>query len=455
MPESAANLPRGFRLYRGAATLAGAVGWPWFYWRLRSRGFGESFRPRLGLDLPILPACPGQQKIWLHGVSVGEIAGAEPLVRELERLAPKTCLYLSTGTETGQAVARRLYAPSHPVFYYPLDLPWTVRRYLDHIRPSVYVALETEIWPNFLLAAKKRGVKLVLLNGRLTEKSLRGYLKFNTYLKYIINIFDIIAASSAEDARRFAALGADPAKVAVTGNTKFERRSNPAAQAQAADFRERLAFQGAPVMLAASTHPGEEEIVLTAYQALRRPYPALHLLLAPRHPERAPAVAHLLHEAGIPCQFWRALKNGEGRREAAVIIDTVGDLFALYSLADVIFVGGSLIPHGGQNILEPAAWGKVPLYGPHLANFRAARQLLEEAAAGIEVTDVPSLIRAGRYCLEQPEEIYRRGQAGLAALNTHQGAAARQAKLLLGLLAGDDAAYEGNMGLVNEKGIFS
>jgi 3-deoxy-D-manno-octulosonic-acid transferase len=427
--------PWGLKVYQGLTALAGVAGVPWFYWRLKSRGFGESFRPRLGLSLPAfkIPACT--PKIWLHGVSVGEIAGVEPLVRELEGLVPPGCVFLSTGTETGQTVARRLYAPAHTVFYYPLDFPWAVRRYLDYLQPSLYVALETEIWPNFLQAAKERGSKLALVNGRLSEKSLRGYLKFNSHIKYIINLFDIIAVGTQEDGQRYLALGAAPDKVVCTGTTKFERRPTPAAKIQAAEFRKKLGGQGQPVFLAASTHPGEEEIVIAAYKKLFATYPALQLWLAPRHPERAAAVGKLLQEAGLPCQYWHKIKSQEQERQNKVmVIDTVGDLFALYRLADLIFVGGSLIPHGGQNILEPASWGKVPLYGPYLENFRAARELLSGAAAGVQISDVASLVEAGEYCLTHPEEMQHRGQRGLAALESHQGAAKRQAELLLGLL---------------------
>jgi 3-deoxy-D-manno-octulosonic-acid transferase len=438
MNNKTTKKPLGLNVYHGLATLAGLTGWPWFYWRLKSRGFGESFLPRLGLSLPAI-AAPAGPRIWLHGVSVGEIAGVEPLVRELEHILPPRRLFLSTGTETGQAVARRLYAPASTVFYYPLDLPWAIRRYLDRLQPSLYVALETEIWPNFLQAAKDRHIRLALVNGRLSEKSLRNYLKFKHYINYIINLFDIIAASSPEDARRFLALGAAPEKVVCTGNTKFERRPNPAAQSQAEDFREKLNLSGQTVFLAASTHAGEEEIVVAAYQELRRSYPALQLWLAPRHPERAAALNQLLSEAGLPVQNWQTIKTGAAKRpETALIVDTVGDLFALYSLADLIFVGGSLIPHGGQNILEPAAWGKVPLYGPHLDNFRAAQRLLAGVEAGIQITDVNSLIQAGQYYLEHPDAMHRRGQRGRKALETHQGAAKRQAALLLDLIPNKD-----------------
>ncbi len=435
MNKTAESKPWGLKVYRGLATLAGAAGLPWFYWRLKSRGFGESFRPRLGLNLPTLEVSAGGPRIWLHGVSVGEISGVEPLVRELEQLLPSGQLFLSTGTETGQAVARRLYSPAHTVFYYPLDFPWAVRRYLEHIQPSLYVALETEIWPNFLQAAKERGTKLALVNGRLSETSLRGYLKFYSQVKYIINLFDTVAVSTEEDVRRYLALGAAPEKVICTGNTKFERRPNPVAQSQAGDFRKKLRLTGQPVFLAASTHPGEEDIVIAAYKKLRDTYPALQLWLAPRHPERAAAVGELLSEAGLAFQLWHSIKAKEAEyRRGVLLIDTVGDLFALYSLADLIFVGGSLIPHGGQNILEPASWGKVPLYGPHLNNFRAARRLLGKVDAGMKISDGASLVQAAEYCLDHPEEMQQRGQRGWAAQQSHQGAARSQAELLLGLL---------------------
>ena len=191
MTKAPESKPWGLKVYQGLTNVAAVAGLPWFYWRLKSRGFGESFRPRLGLSLPTSDISAVGPRIWLHGVSVGEISGVEPLVRELGQILPAGRLFLSTGTETGQAVARRLYSPAHTVFYYPLDFPWAVRRYLDQMQPSLYVALETEIWPNFLQAAKERGTKLALVNGRLSEKSLRGYLKIHSQIKYIINLFDI------------------------------------------------------------------------------------------------------------------------------------------------------------------------------------------------------------------------------------------------------------------------
>ena len=424
--------PVGLKVYHSLATVAGAVGWPWLYWRLRRRGYGASFKARLGLQLPQVPAAGGgRPRIWFHGVSVGEIAGAAPLVQECQQRWPQGQFLFSTGTETGQAVAQRLYGRAGTVFYYPVDVPWSVRRVLAAVNPWVYVALETEIWPNFLQEAWKRGVRLALLNGRLSAQSFRNYLKFKDYLIYLLNLFSIIAAGTPEDQERFVALGAAPHKVVCTGHTKFDRWPDAAAWAQLEHFRQRLQPAGQPVFLAASTHPGEEEVILSAYGELRRTCPTLLLLLAPRHPERAAAVGRLATAAGLPWQLWQPLKEGRSRRETpVVIVDTVGDLFALYGLADVVFVGGSLVPHGGQNILEPVVWGKVPLYGPFLDNFRPAQGLLEKAAASLPVQDEAGLVAAARFCLENPTAIKDRARQGQEALQVHRGAARRQAELL-------------------------
>ncbi len=430
-----------------ASSLAGLVGWPYFYWHLKSRGQGESFLPRLGLKLPEAPPPPGAPRLWLHGVSVGEIQAAIPLVRELRELLPGAALTVSTGTETGQMLARRHFAPlGAAVCYFPLDIPWAVRRYLDHLRPQVFVGLESEIWPNFLSLAHQRGVRLALVNARLSDKSLRRYLKYKRYLIDIINLYDVVAAGSLPDFQRFQQLGIHRARLHLTGNLKCDRLFQGRDEARLRDFRrfwdgpEVAAGNGVrPVWLAASTHPGEDEVVLDAYQELLAPYPALQLMLAPRHPQRAPELARLVSGRGLSGQLWSRLKSGrETRLHPVVIVDTIGDLFTLYGLADATFVGGSLVPHGGQNILEPAAWGRTPIYGPHLGNFLWAQAILEEAGAGIMVQDAPSLARAVGELLAHPETQAERGRRAQAALIPHQGAARRQAELIAGLIASED-----------------
>ena len=427
-------------LYKMFSTVAGLVGWPYFSWHLRSRGQGESFGPRLGLTLPEGARPPGSPRLWLHGVSVGEIQAAIPLVDELRNLLPRAAFIISTGTETGQLLARKHFSPQGAlVCYFPLDIPWAVRRYLNYLRPQVFIGLESEIWPNFLNQAHRMGVRLALVNARLSDNSLRKFLKYKRYLSGIFNLYDIVAAGSPPDFERWQRLGISPSRLNLTGNLKYDRLLQGRDETRLQEFRGCL--QGTepgqasgPLWLAASTHPGEEELVADAFQELLAPYPALRLVLAPRHPQRAPGLARLLSRRGLPCQLWTALKSGQATRTpTVVIIDTIGDLFTLFGLADVAFVGGSLVPHGGQNILEPAAWGRAPIYGPHLENFLWAKHILEAAGAGIMVQDAPALAQAVRHLLDHPQERQELGRRAQAALIPHQGAARRQAELIAGL----------------------
>ena len=420
-----------------ASTMAGVLGWPYFYWHLKSRGRGESFLPRLGLKLPESPVPSGSPRLWLHGVSVGEIQAAVPLVRELRTLLPQAAFIISTGTETGQTVARKHFAPLGAlVCYFPLDIPWAVQRYLDHLRPQVFIGLESEIWPNFLTQAHHGGVRLALVNARLSDQSLRRFLKYRRYFIDIFNLIDVVAAGSPPDLQRWKQLGLAPSRLHLTGNLKYDRLLQGKDESRLREFRALLATDPShPVLLAASTHPGEEDAVLDAYQELLAPYPALELILAPRHPERAPDLERWLSRRGLSYQLWTRLRSGrETRRHPVVIIDTIGDLFTLYGAADVAFIGGSLVPHGGQNLLEPAAWGRVPLYGPHLNNFLWAQAILEEVGAGIMVTDAASLARAVRQLLDHPEIRDDLGRRAQAALIPHQGASRRQAELIAALV---------------------
>ncbi|MGA7578010.1 MAG: 3-deoxy-D-manno-octulosonic acid transferase [Desulfobaccales bacterium] len=429
--------------YQGLSTLAGLFGWPLFYWHLKSRGRGESFRPRLGLDLPGGPP-PGHPRLWLHAISVGEILAALPLIRELKSLLPGAALIVSTGTETGQALARKHFLPlGARVCYFPLDIPWTVERYLERLQPQLAITLESEIWPNFLNMARQRGILLALANARVSELSFRRYIRYRRYATELINNYDLIIAGAPLDYQRLLAVGLDPAKMRLSGNLKCDRLFQDRNEAEAAQFQRLLhggqaRSGGEPVWLAASTHAGEEEIVLDAYKELLGPYPSLLLVLAPRHPERAPGLLDNLVGAkfGLTAHLWSRLQAGlEVRTQPVVLIDTIGDLFSLYGAADVAFVGGSLVPHGGQNILEAAAWGRAPLYGPNLSNFLWAQDILEadDSGAGIRVADAASLAAAVDRLLRNPELRRDLGARAQATLVPHQGAARRQAELIAGL----------------------
>ncbi|MBW1991710.1 MAG: 3-deoxy-D-manno-octulosonic acid transferase [Deltaproteobacteria bacterium] len=454
-----------YLIYYISTLKAGLVGWPYFWWHLKQRGQGESFLPRLGLCLPSEAPPEGSPRIWLHGVSVGEILSALPLVEELRKQLPGAGFIVSTGTETGQALARRHFSPLGAcVCYFPLDVPWAVQGYLNRLRPEVFIALESELWPNFLVSARRRGVRLALLNARLSDKSFRRYSRLRRLALDLFNLFEIIAAGSPQDYERLRRLGLPPDKVRLTGNLKIDRllaqrsraaplpssvasgaeagrgsksQAEPSQEPLSARWREVLNLRGEPVFLAASTHAGEEEAVLAAYRQLLAPCPSLLLILAPRHPERAGEVGRLVAREGWGFQLWRRLKEGqETRTQPVVVVDTIGDLMGLYRVADVAFVGGSLVPHGGQNILEPAAWGVAPLYGPHLSNFLWARDILEAAGAGLLVRDADTLAAAARNLLEHPELRQELGSRALTSLLPHQGAAARQAELVVQLLSG-------------------
>ena len=432
-----------YKMYKMFSTLAGLAGWPYFFWHLKSRGQGESFLPRLGLKLPEAAPPPGSPRLWLHGVSVGEIQAAIPLVAELRNLLPQAAFIISTGTETGQMLARKHFSPQGAlVCYFPLDIPWAVSRYLDYLRPQVFIGLESEIWPNFLSQAHQSGVRLALVNARLSDRSLRRFLKYSRYLSGIFNLYDVIAAGSLPDFQRFQRLGIAPSRLHLTGNLKYDRLLQGRDETRLQEFRACLQLTETPsghapgpVWLAASTHPGEEESVTDAYRELLGPYPALTLVLAPRHPQRAPELARLLARRGLPSQMWTTLKAGrETRTQPVVIIDTIGDLFTLYGAADVTFVGGSLVPHGGQNILEPAAWGRAPIYGPNMGNFLWAKQILEEAGAGIMAADTAALVLAVKELLDHPRKRQDLGRRAQAALTPHQGASRRQAELIAALV---------------------
>jgi len=430
--------------------LIGLAGWPLYYRHLCRRGAQESFAPRLGLTPPPPPP-PGRPRLWLHGVSVGEIASAPPLVAELRRRLPEASLTISTGTATGQEVARRLFAPQATVCYFPLDLPWAVSRALRVLQPDAFLALESELWPGFLLRARDQGVRLALLNARLSERSFRRYLRVPSLAAAFLSLFDVLAAGSPEDAARLGRLGAPRERLQVTGNLKVDRLLTSWQERQGASplpspspagppppgpppWLAALRLLASPVFLAASTHAGEEEAVLEAFVRLRASFPALLLILAPRHPERAPAVAALAEARSLPSLRLSRLQAGQARHgEPVILVDTIGDLFDLYSLASVAFVGGSLIPHGGQNLLEAAVWGVAPVSGPHLHNFRWAQEMLTAVDALTIVHDAETLAAAVHSRLADPEAARRAGARARSCLAAHQGAAARQAELVASL----------------------
>ncbi len=390
------------------------------------RGIGERF----GGVPPWEGAAP---PLWLHTVSVGEAMAAAPLARLLASRHPSLPLLASTTTETGRAVAEQRIPAARFVFF-PLDFGWAVGRALNRIRPRMVLLTETELWPNFLAECGARGIPVVVINGRISPRSFPRYRLIRRWFGRVLRDVRLFCMQSEADAERILDLGAPAERVTVTGNLKYDIPALGEAFDVSA-IRAGLGLRPAcRLVVAGSIHRGEDEPVIDAYRATAEARPHLCLLLAPRHPERLEEVERAAARAGLPCIRRSRLPGESPPAGGAIVLDTMGELARLYAAAEVAFVGGSLIPHGGQNILEPAAYGRPVLHGPHMGNFSEMRDLFRTASADIEVTDGPSLAEAMQGVLDDPILAERMGQAGRAIVEAQRGATRRTADLVGSLL---------------------
>ena len=391
------------------------------------RGVPLNLRPRFGYGA--LRAAPGPRG-WVHAVSVGEAITAAPLVDGLRRLYPELPLVVSTVTETGARVVAERFDGHATHRYFPLDFPSAVRRTVRAIDPAFFICMETELWPNVLRELGRRGVPTMIANGRLSDHSFQRYRLLRPLMRRVLADVRVFAMRSDEDARRMIALGAAPERVIVTGNLKIDAAADPPG---AADLWRRLLGlrPGQRVWIAGSTHKGEEDAVLAAHAAGQSVHPDLVLVLAPRHPERVEEVLALVLARG-----WRAVRRstlpGAARsaRPPVIVLDTVGELAQIYTVADAVFVGGSLVPRGGHNLLEPAMRRKPVLVGPHTDNFREAAALLVDAGAAVVVTDAASLSSELKALLSDPAVAAKRGEAGAEAVAARHGAVAATLELV-------------------------
>jgi 3-deoxy-D-manno-octulosonic-acid transferase len=361
--------------------------------------------------------------IWLHAVSVGETRAAEPLVRALESAYPDHRILLTHMTPTGREAGQQAFGERVLRCYLPYDLPWAVDAFLRHFRPRVGALLETELWPNLIHGCYKHGTPLYLVNARLSARSARGYSRVAGLAREALGALAGVAAQTTADAQRLESLGAR--RVEVTGNVKFDRGPKPEDLARAQHLRSLFGAQR-PVFLAASTREGEEQLVLSAVGAM----PA-HLLtvIVPRHPQRFDAVGQSLARRGVP--FQRRSDDRPIAPEIKVVLgDSMGELFGYYGACDVAFIGGSLLPLGGQNLLEACAVGKPVIVGPHMFNFEEATRLAVEAGAAIQVADAQGLGAALAELLRDAGRRQQMGKAGLELMRQHQGATLRTLALL-------------------------
>ncbi|SFM48757.1 3-deoxy-D-manno-octulosonic-acid transferase [Ectothiorhodospira mobilis] len=413
-----------------AAILRGGYTWllrlllPVLLLRLLWRGRRQpAYRRRLGERLGFAPRLePRARRLWVHAVSVGEVIAAVPLIRAWQARFPGEAVLVTTTTPTGmEEVARRLGGEvDHR--YLPLDLPGAMARFIKRCPAQRLLVMETELWPNLYRACRRRGVPVMLVNARLSARSLRGYARLRPLLRATLADTALIAAREAEDARRFLALGAAPGRVQVVGNLKYDLGLSAAVRQAARDLRRALGVR--PVWIAASTHEGEEARLLQAHAGLRQRRPDALLILVPRHPERFDAVARLCQGAGLP--MVRRSAGGLPGAEAAVWLgDTMGELLTLCGAADVAFMGGSLVPVGGHNPLEPAAHGVPVITGPHVFNFEAVYADLEAAGGVLRLADAGEL--AGALAALLGDAAAREGLAAGAArvLKANRGAVDR------------------------------
>ncbi|WP_130911114.1 lipid IV(A) 3-deoxy-D-manno-octulosonic acid transferase [Pseudomonas sp. Sample_9] len=392
---------------------------------LRARkapAYAKRIGERFTLGMPTLQ--PGG--IWVHAVSVGESIAAAPMIRALLERYPALPITVTCMTPTGSERIQALFAnePRMQHCYLPYDLPCAAARFLDRVQPKLAVIMETELWPNHIHQCAKRGIPVALANGRLSERSARGYGRFSKLTAPMLAEMSLFAVQTEAEAQRFRDLGARPETVEVTGSIKFDLTIDPQLLQRATELRSQWQAQDRPVWIAASTHEGEDEVVLDAHRRLLASHPDALLILVPRHPERFNSVFELCQREGF-ATVRRSTGANVDAQTRVLLGDTMGELLFLYALADSAFVGGSLVPNGGHNLLEPAALAKPVLSGPHLFNFLDIAAQLREAGALAEVDDAEGLAVEVQRLFELPRDAQRMAEAGLAVMRRNQGALQR------------------------------
>ena len=405
--------------------------------KARARWFAylRDVKSRFGSRLPRASDGPC---VWVHGVSVGEVKSAARLVESISAAIPGVEVIISATTDTGYRVARDRY-PGRRVEFYPPDVSWIVARALDRLRPDLIVLVESEFWPNFLAAVVERGIPVVLVNGRMSARSASRFRRIVPLARLIKGALTSVCAQLPIYAERFQSLGIPADRIAVTGNLKFDNVPLVEDRGRSDEYARLLGRASAnppPLLVAGSTHPGEERALARVIRTIRASGRPLSAVVAPRHPARADAAEHDLRREGLDVVRRTRLTGDEPPRpEAVVLLDSVGELEAVYSLADVVFVGGSLIRHGGQSMMEPASLGKPVLVGPHIFNFRGEVDLLVSAAGIAVVADEQEMLLTLTRWLERPHEARAIGEAGRAAILASKGATARTIEVLRPLLS--------------------
>ncbi len=410
---------------------------PVFVFRLiREKGFGERLKQSFGfLPSAALEPVAGKNCLWLHAASVGEIVATSPIVREIRRQLPGVPVLISVVTANGYEMAKRIIPEADSIIFFPLDLPLLSRRVIARIRPTLFVLVETELWPNFLFSCRDLAIPVMMVNGRISDKSVGNYRYLFTILDRMLETVNRFCMQSTIDAQYIIRLGAKPRRVFVTGNTKYDQTHTEVSAAEREQLVCLLRLPGqAPVIVAGSTHRSEEEFVLAAFNKVRENIPDTRLILAPRDNLRGGELASLAEKYGFKAVRRTDLDKADGGQDV-IVLDTIGELGKIYSIADVVFVGGSLVATGGHNILEPAAHGKAILVGPHMFNFKDSYALFSGRGACDTVYDSADLGDKFVSLLSDADVRAEMGEKALAIIRENQGAATRSVQHISEVLA--------------------
>lgn len=424
-------------LYNIAGVLLVILIIPVFMMRsIREKGFVERIKQSLGfLPAHALDRVAQKQCIWVHAASVGEIVAASPLIKEFRKEFPHDPILVSVVTNSGYAMANRIIKDADSIIYFPLDLPFLAEYIVGKVRPKVFLPVETELWPNFLKAARRYKIPVMMVNGRISDKSVKRYHHLHNLLDDMIGTVNLFAMQSDLDAKYIGHLGAKPELVTVTGNTKFDQTYTDVDDEEKRQLIKEMGLgDAAGILLAGSTHKGEEKFVLEAFSKLRETVPGAKLLIAPRDIMRKNEIQLLCRDYGFIAKYRTTLQAELETGHDVVILDTIGELGKVYSVGDVIYVGGSLIPHGGHNILEPAAHGKAIIVGHHMFNFKDSHVLFSKRKACITVNNQEELTREICGLFDDEPKRIRMEQETLAIIGENKGASKKSALLLRDLL---------------------
>lgn len=402
------------------------------YTRLTGK-YSHHLRERLGfIPLEAVQLLTGRPRIWIHAVSLGEVKVAASIIEALRHIMPDCSVVISSMTKHGRKLARETFGEKTPVVYAPIDFVGSVRKALSLMRPDAMIFLETEIWPAWLFEARRMGIKTALINGRISIRSIDGYLKLRPFFKEVLKNLDLFSMILEEDGARIRSMGADPQKIEINGNAKYDLFSTAPDPDIEMKMRETFDLDTSQkVIVAGSTRQGEEEMILDAYVKALGEFPDTILIIVPRHIDRTFEIGALVNSRGLKYQLRTEIGEGkEKRTEKVIIINTFGELFKVYSVGTIVFCGASLVPLGGQNPLEPAAWGKVVLYGPSMEDFMDARDLLERARASVPVSTSGELGEQILYLLGHPGESKIYGDRAREAVLKNQGAAEKHARAI-------------------------